>query len=303
MKLKLGIVILNYNDYKTTLGLINRIKYYSEIDNIVVVDNKSTNNSLEMLKEANDNTWCLIVSSENKGYASGNNIGIKYLIDNFNVDIIGIVNPDIIFSNDFICEIKKSFEKYYEEYAIITGLQLRPDGSISERSFWKELNFKRLLISNSPILSKIDNVINGYIEKKIKEDKEIIDVSVVEGCCFFINAIDIKKVGFFDENTFLFCEEDILAKKLKKINKKIGINKNINFIHNHSTTIKKVFSQIRISKLILKSKEYLLNKYITANIIAKILFKISSITCMLEVLFIVYPYKKINNYLKKYKSI
>ena len=137
MKLRLGIVILNYNDYKTTLDLINRIKYYDEIDNIVVVDNKSTNNSLEMLKKSNDNTWCLIASSENKGYASGNNIGIKYLIDNFNVDIIGIVNPDIIFSNEFICEIKKSFEKYYEEYALITGLQLKPDGSISKRAFGK----------------------------------------------------------------------------------------------------------------------------------------------------------------------
>lgn len=295
MKLRLGIVILNYNDYKTTLDLINRIKYYDEIDNIVIVDNKSTNNSLEMLKKANDNTWHLIASSENKGYASGNNIGIKYLIDNFDVDIIGIVNPDIIFSNEFICEIKNLFEKYYEEYAIITGLQLKPDRSISKRAFWKELNFKRLLISNSPILSKFDDIINNYIEKKIKEDKEIIDVSVVEGCCFFINANDMKKINFFDESTFLFCEEDILAKKLKKINRKIGINKEITFIHNHSTTIKKVFSQIRVSKLILKSKEYLLNKYITDNIVAKFLFKISSFMCILEILFLVYPYEKIKN--------
>lgn len=295
MKLKLGIVILNYNDYKTTLKLINHIKYYDEIDNIVVVDNKSTNNSLEMLKESNDNTWYLITSSENKGYASGNNIGIKYLIDNFNVDIIGIVNPDIMFSNDFICEIKKSFEKYYEEYAIITGLQLKPDGNISKRAFWKELNFKRLLVSNSYILSKIDNIFNNYIEKKIKEDKEIIDVSVVEGCCFFINASDMKKIGFFDENTFLFCEEDILAKKIKKIDKKIGVNKKITFIHNHSTTIKKALSEVKINRLIVKSKKYFLNKYITNNIIANFLFKITSDMSLLELLFVVIPYSKIKN--------
>lgn len=296
MKLRLGIVILNYNDYKTTLDLINRIKYYDEIDNIVVVDNKSTNNSLEMLKKSNDNTWCLIASSENKGYASGNNIGIKYLIDNFNVDIIGIVNPDIIFSNEFICEIKKSFEKYYEEYALITGLQLKPDGSISKRAFWKELNLKRLLISNSFILSKIVNNYENYINKKLKEKRNIVSVSVVEGCCFFINANDIKKIGFFDENTFLFCEEDILAKKIKQLNKKIGVNKNITFIHNHSTTIRKVFSQIRVTKLILKSKKYMLNNYITDNIIAKFLFKVTSIICILELIFVVYPYEKIKNF-------
>ena len=296
--MKLGIVILNYNDYKTTLNLINHIKYYTEIDHIVVVDNKSTNNSLKILKEENDNTWYLIASSENKGYASGNNIGIKYLIDNFNVDIIGIVNPDIIFSNKFICEIKKSFEKYHEEYALITGLQLKSDGSISKRAFWKELNFKRLLISNSPILSKIDNVINDYIEKKKKEDKEIIDVSVVEGCCFFINVDDMRKINFFDESTFLFCEEDILAKKLKKINRKIGVNKEITFMHNHSTTIKKVFSKIKITKIMLRSKRYFLINYISNDWWSKLLYDITSVTCILEEIFIIYPYYKIKNIIK-----
>lgn len=294
--MKLGVVILNYNDYNTTLDLVNHIKNYDEINQIVVVDNKSTNSSLEMLKKVKDNTWDLIVSPKNRGYASGNNIGIKYLIDNFDVDIIGIINPDIKFSNEFIHDIKKSFEKYYKDYAIITGLQLKPDGSISKRAFWKDLNFKRLLISNSLILSKFDNVFNNYIEKKLKEDKELITVQVVEGCCFFINANDMKKIGFFDENTFLFCEEDILAKKIKQLNKKIGVNKNITFIHNHSTTIRKVFSQIRVTKLILKSKKYLLNNYITSNVIAKVLFKISSIFCILELLFIMYPYEKIKGF-------
>lgn len=293
--MKLGVVILNYNDYKTTLSLVEHIKNYNEIDYIVVVDNKSTNNSLEMLKKANDNTWYLIASPENKGYASGNNIGIKYLIDTFNVDIIGIVNPDIKFSNEFVYKIKKSFEKYYKEYAIITGLQLKPDGSISKRAFWKDLNFKRLLISNSPILSKIDNVFNNYIRKNLKEDKEIITVQVVEGCCFFINANDMKKIGFFDENTFLFCEEDILAKKIKKINKKIGVNKNITFIHSHSTTIKKVLSQLKIIKLMLASKEYLLKKYITNNYILYLLFKFTSITYFVEWICIVIPYLKMKN--------
>ncbi|WP_462256139.1 glycosyltransferase family 2 protein [Megamonas funiformis] len=292
--MKLGIVILNYNDYKTTIDLVNHIKNYDAIDHLVVVDNKSSNDSLKILKKANDATWDLIASSENKGYASGNNIGIKYLINNFDVDIIGIVNPDIKFSNEFIYEIKKSF-KENKEYAIITGLQLKPDGSISKRAFWKELNLKRLLISNSFILSKIVNNYEKYITKKLQEKKRIITVSVVEGCCFFINADDMKKIGFFDENTFLFCEEDILAKKIKQTNKKIGVNKKITFIHNHSTTIKKAFSQLKTNKLILKSKKYLLNKYITNNVIVDFLFKITSITCLLELIFIIYPYIKIKN--------
>ena len=47
-----------------------------------------------------------VLESVMKGIFLGTDIN---LIDNFDVDIIGIVNPDIVFSNDFIYEIKKSF--------------------------------------------------------------------------------------------------------------------------------------------------------------------------------------------------
>lgn len=104
----------------------------------------------------------------------------------------------------------------------------------------------------------------------------------------------MKKFGFLDENTFLFCEEDILAKN-KKIDKKIGVNKKITFIHNHSTTIKKALSEVKINRLIVKSKKYFLNKYITNNIIANFLFKITSGMSLLELLFVVIPYSKIKN--------
>lgn len=44
---KVGIVILNYNDYQTTKDMIDNIKDYDSIDHIVIVDNKSTDNSYE----------------------------------------------------------------------------------------------------------------------------------------------------------------------------------------------------------------------------------------------------------------
>lgn len=294
--MKIGIVILNYNDYQTTLKLVNNICSYSSIDHIVVVDNNSSNNSFNILSEQNCG-YTLLKSTENKGYASGNNIGIRYLLDHHNIDILGIVNPDIHFSNEFIYGIKKSFENN-PDYAIITGLQMKPNGEISKRAFWQDLDFKRLIISNSPVLSKIDNIVCNYISKKLQTNEALISVPVVEGCCFFINAKDMQKIGLFDENTFLFCEEDILAKKIHKIGKKIGVNKNLKFIHAHSTTIKKALSQLKSTKIMLASKRYLLKNYISTNVLLNILFKITFITCLIEQLFIVYPYNKLKNILK-----
>ena len=47
---KIGIVILNYNDYKETKEYVTRIRGYRSLDEIVIVDNNSSDSSYENLK-------------------------------------------------------------------------------------------------------------------------------------------------------------------------------------------------------------------------------------------------------------
>lgn len=46
-----GCVVLNFNDSKTTIELLNRMKNMKSIDVIVVVDNCSTDDSFSVLKQ------------------------------------------------------------------------------------------------------------------------------------------------------------------------------------------------------------------------------------------------------------
>ena len=71
----LGIVVLNYNDYKTTIKFLEMIKEYKGISKVVVVDNNSTDESGERLKRYIDNRVVLLEAKENRGYGAGNNIG------------------------------------------------------------------------------------------------------------------------------------------------------------------------------------------------------------------------------------
>lgn len=129
--MKTGIVILNYNDYETTLKCLQPILDYKNIDYIIVVDNCSTNDSYDQLAKHRNDRWVLLRSPSNGGYAKGNNIGINYLLKNYDVDIIGIVNPDIYFSDEFAGKIKKLFTKF-PDYGIITGVQHDIYGNISK---------------------------------------------------------------------------------------------------------------------------------------------------------------------------
>ena len=91
-----GIVILNYNDYKTTSEMLENIKNMKVLDHIVVVDNNSSDNSLKELDKYKSKKIDIVANKENKGYAYGNNVGIKYLRDNYKCDYVFISNPDII---------------------------------------------------------------------------------------------------------------------------------------------------------------------------------------------------------------
>lgn len=51
MSVRLSCVILNYNDAETTEKLVKQIVDYKVLHQIIVVDNASTDNSLERLKK------------------------------------------------------------------------------------------------------------------------------------------------------------------------------------------------------------------------------------------------------------
>ena len=99
---KVNIIVLNYNNYQDTIECINSILQLNYTNyNLIVIDNASTNNSFDHLKnhfkflKENSPSYnyqlldenetyifdesCqlyLTRSNENNGYSSGNNIGI-----------------------------------------------------------------------------------------------------------------------------------------------------------------------------------------------------------------------------------
>ena len=76
MQKKIGIVIVNYNDYNSTKHLIDNIRDYKCLKEIVIVDNNSTDDSFEKLKEFESNRITIIKNSS-RHFSSGLNVGAK----------------------------------------------------------------------------------------------------------------------------------------------------------------------------------------------------------------------------------
>lgn len=252
--MKNGIVILNYNDSENTSLILEDIKNYKNLDTIVIVDNKSTDDSVEKLKKWENNKIKLLIAEENRGYAAGNNIGIRYLLENTKVDNIIISNPDIIVLEKDIDNLVKNLEK--EKVSVIAPRIKEPIG-ISRG--WKLPTFTSELISNIPFVRKFEQNILSYKEEEYK--KNLTEVEVVKGCFFIIKRKVLEEIGLFDENTFLYYEEVILAKKLQEKGYRTFVDNHVEIVHALSKSIDKSAKRIQKFKY-LKQSQFYYEKYI-----------------------------------------
>lgn len=256
--MKTAIIVLNYNDYENTRQYLDRIKEYQILDKIVVVDNCSQDNSFQKLKNYENDKIDVIQSNKNGGYSYGNNFGIRYLENNHNeyYETIIISNPDIEVTED---TIQKCIEVLHskQKIAVVAPRMYLTNGKPARRSCWKERTFW-IDVANSTRLTEflLYPLFRSGEYNSHELEQDFLEVHAIAGSFFLVKHNILKEINYFDENTFLFFEEDILAKKLEqKGYETISLN-NLKFIHHESVTIGKLYNKIRKIELINKSKKY-----------------------------------------------
>lgn len=259
--MKVGIVILNYNDYENTNNFVNLIKNYKCLNEIIIVDNNSSDNSYELLKKLESKHVTILKNETNSGYGAGNNIGLRYLKDK--CDIVMISNPDIEVQEAVINNIIQTFEEN-KEIAVLAPT-IYELGKISKG--WKVPTFWNDLFENLMFLHRFSSNIFGYKENHYQG--ELTEVEVVKGCFFAIRYDIFEKVGFFDENTFLYYEENILGKKLKDEKKKTYILNQEEVVHALSQSVNKSLNSLKKYKILKTSQLYYQKHYNHLNIVGR----------------------------------
>jgi N-acetylglucosaminyl-diphospho-decaprenol L-rhamnosyltransferase len=194
----LSIIIVTY---KSDMVIHNCIKSIEKDIKIIVVENSDNSQFKEELESAYVNVSC-VLTSKNLGMGAGNNIGIKKV----KTDFVLILNPDVILEASTINELILASKK----------------------------------ITNFAILAPISTDINhpNYIllkNKKIwNEDESLFKVKSVDGFAMLLNKKRLDKVmtnNYFDENFFMYLENDDLCKRIRKINEDIYIILNSRIKH------------------------------------------------------------------------
>ncbi len=268
MKIKAGIVILNYNSYEYTIKCVKSILEKSNTCKsiIYIVDNASTDGSFIRLRDnyAGAKDVRVLKSKQNGGYSYGNNIGIRCAVHD-GAEYIFIVNPDTCLINDAVSHMVHALAENPDTGAVGPKL-VQPDGNGQiARTYY---TFSKAVFSKKPFcffmppgkMMQRDLQWHGKGQFKFN--------GMVAGCFFALRAADFCKIGLFDEDFFLYNEEDVIAYKLREIGKKSMIVPDALVYHDHAAVTKKkgsafIYYHYRISEFLL------LCKYAKAGIIQK----------------------------------
>ena len=280
---KINCVILNYNDASTVLKLMKEIGRYPVFDRIVVVDNASTDDSWAMLQalKMQYEHVDLLLAEKNGGYGAGNNLGVRYAVEQNGAEYVLIANPDVKFSEACIKRLAGVLSRH-EELAVATALM--EDQTFGEmKNGWKVHGFWGELLAMGPISRRLLKKWLNYPASYFA-GKKAVYVDAVHGSMLMVDGKKFLEVGGYDEGIFLYQKETVLAKRLQNFSYRSVLVLDQKYRHEHSVSIKKSFKgQMDRQKLRNKSVLYYMKRYLEIGPVKEAIAKLWFAGIMLEI--------------------
>ncbi|WP_322793427.1 glycosyltransferase family 2 protein [Bellilinea sp.] len=205
-------IIVNWNLAEPTMACIDSlIKAGLFLENIIVVDNGSTDHSVEKIRKKFGDKIIFIINNENKGFAAAANQGINEAL-NRGADWVFLINNDAYIAEDFFLRISQNLK---EDYDIISPL-IYYHSPPNKIWFVGEKTVPGTLFSYSRWKNKIDR---GKIPPVLKAD-------FANGAGMIVKRKVFETIGLFDNDLFMYGEEVDFCWRAKMKNFKcVGINK------------------------------------------------------------------------------
>ncbi len=188
-------VIVNWNLKDDTLACVDSLLLAGmATGQVIVVDNGSSDGSVAAMQERFGLSLQVIQSSQNLGFAGGNNLGIQRALDQ-GANWVLLLNNDTYVAPTFVSEMENAVRRD-EELGIIGPVILYHD--LPDRIWY----FGDRLI---PGLLATISLYRGHIYHG--QFPSLVPVDFVSGCCMLVKSDVFKRIGFFDTTYFMYGED------------------------------------------------------------------------------------------------
>ena len=202
--MQIAVVILNWNGELLLERYLGTVIEYSPGADIYVVDNASTDGSVAYIKN-NHPEVKVIVNSENGGFTTGYNLGLRTI----EADVYCLLNSDVEVSPDWLIPIEKLFQEN-KEVAIVQPKIL---------DMLKKDYFEYAGAAGGYIDQLGYPFCRGRIFQSLEQDTgqydDTIEIFWATGACMFIRKEVFWELNGFDESYFAHQEEVDLCWRAK----------------------------------------------------------------------------------------
>ena len=201
---KIAIIIVNWKQYELTINcLLSLEKLEYKNFKVIIVDNESNIEKINKIKSDFSKAE-VIESKENLGFASANNIGIKYAIKN-KIEYLMLLNNDTEVNKKFLAPLLNSFKNDN----LLGAVQPLIMNYNNRAKVWNAGGY-------------LNNFFGfPYTNNKIKNKN--LQIDWITGCCIVLKTKVIKKAGLIDEDFFAYYEDVDWSLRIKKLGYKLGV--------------------------------------------------------------------------------
>ena len=219
--MKIAIIIVSYNSANDLPECLNSLKRLAIGDKriaIYVVDNASSDNSVDIAKKFDVE---VIKNKQNLGFSGGNNIGIKKALEG-RADFILLLNPDTNLDKNLVIELLKVTQKDEKIGMLSPKIYFYPGFEFHKSRYKKAKLGKVIWYAGGKI--DWDNVLashRGADEVDVGQYNKVAETEFATGAAMMIKKEVFDRIGFFDEKFFLYLEDLDFCRRAKKAGFKI----------------------------------------------------------------------------------
>ncbi|MCQ2308396.1 MAG: glycosyltransferase [Bacteroidales bacterium] len=214
---RLSIIIVTYNSEKDIFDCLKAVFKHNDLGDeleVIVVDNASAGfeTMRKEIEDVYDEKIVVVSNSKNGGYGQGNNVGIRLSSS----DKFLIMNPDV---RIIMPMFSKIVETLNDGNVALCGFTSMENESLRNSSFY--------YTRTTSAFRKV------FFRKKLQTDDFQYKRMFLSGACFAMNKDVFEKIGMFDENIFLYGEENDIHFRLRKMfpEKKMVFLKELRYVH------------------------------------------------------------------------
>lgn len=201
--MKVAVVIVCYNGLKYLPATLKSVQDYAARADVYVVDNASSDESVQYIQD-NWPSVKLLLSKHNRGFAAGNNIGIKEALAH-GVDVVFLLNQDAVLTEGCLDKLVNYLFQNSKLGLVQPRVDL-PNGKVN--SLGNCYHYLGFGYAGGNSLSYDEAL------RRLPWFKNQTDIPYFSGAAVLIKAEVLKTVGLFDERLFLYHEDLELGLRL-----------------------------------------------------------------------------------------